>query len=98
MGHKELRLGGANMTECHKTDGIPDSPAVSRRDVLGGGTVIAAAAMCSDAFAPALAAGKAQPAPLTVTPSHALMLRTTVNGRPLTAEIDSRTSLLDLLR
>ena len=98
MDHKELRLGGANMMECDKTDGIPDSPAVSRRDVLGGGTVIAAAAMCPDTFAPAPAAGKAQPAPLPITPSHSLTLRTTVNGRPLTAEIDSRTSLLDLLR
>jgi xanthine dehydrogenase YagT iron-sulfur-binding subunit len=47
---------------------------------------------------PALAAGKAQPAPLPVTPSYALTLRTTINGRPITAEIDSRTSLLDLLR
>jgi xanthine dehydrogenase YagT iron-sulfur-binding subunit len=86
------------MTESDKTDSIRDFPAVSRREVLGGGTVIAAAAICSDAFAPALAAGNAQAAPLPVTLSHALTLRTTVNGRPITAEIDSRTSLLDLLR
>lgn len=97
-GPEDIAAGRSNMTESDKADGISDFPAVSRRDVLGGGTVIAAAAICYDTFAPALAAGNAQPAPLPVAPSHALTLRATINGRPIIAEIDSRCSLLDLLR
>jgi xanthine dehydrogenase YagT iron-sulfur-binding subunit len=97
-GRDDIAAGRSNMTEREKRDGITALPAVSRRDVLGGGTVIAAAAMSSGTLVPTKAAGSAQPAALPVKISNALTLRTTVNGRPITAEIDGRTSLLDLLR
>ncbi|MCA1368716.1 (2Fe-2S)-binding protein [Bradyrhizobium sp. BRP14] len=43
-------------------------------------------------------AAAVQPTLLSVAPSHAVSVRTTINGRPVELEIDARTSLLDLLR
>ena len=49
-------------------------------------------------MAPADEATAAVTAPLRAKPAQTLKLRTTVNGRRITVEIDPRTSLLDLLR
>jgi xanthine dehydrogenase YagT iron-sulfur-binding subunit len=81
-------------------DGTPASQhfVLSRRDTLKGGAVIVAASISPAASTPAEAATAAQPAPLPFAPSHALAIRTTINGRPMEVEIVARTSLLDLLR
>ena len=81
------------MTESDITDGIPDFAGVSRRDVLGGGTVIAAAAICSDTFAPALAAGNAQPVPLPFARSAVIDGRRKSPGRAMA--IDRPGSVVD---
>ncbi|WP_036241778.1 (2Fe-2S)-binding protein [Mesorhizobium sp. STM 4661] len=71
---------------------------LSRRSALEGGAAIAAAAIFADASSPAKTATAAQSAPLPVASDQALTISATINGQPVAAEIDARTSLLDLLR
>ncbi|WP_026614087.1 (2Fe-2S)-binding protein [Ensifer aridi] len=70
---------------------------ISRRDTLKGGAVMVATSMSPGASTAADAAA-VQPTLLPVAPSHAVSVRTTINGQPVELEIDARTSLLDLLR
>ncbi|WP_085026542.1 (2Fe-2S)-binding protein [Ensifer aridi] len=70
---------------------------ISRRDTLKGGAVMVATSMSPGASMAADAAA-VQPTLLPVAPSHAVSVRTTINGQPVELEIDARTSLLDLLR
>jgi xanthine dehydrogenase YagT iron-sulfur-binding subunit len=71
---------------------------LSRRDTLRASAMIVAASISPGVSTPSEAANAAQPAPLPFTPAYALTVRTKINGRPTEVEIDSRTSLLDLLR
>lgn len=68
---------------------------LSRRSALLGAATVASTA-------PLIRAARGQeaavPAPLPVSPEHALSLQTTINGRAVRVDIDARTSLLDLLR
>ena len=59
---------------------------------MGAGAAVIAAPFVADGVA------NAQVAPLPVSPAYALTVQTTINGRPMAVEIDTRTSLLDLLR
>ncbi|MET0290304.1 MAG: (2Fe-2S)-binding protein [Pseudoxanthomonas sp.] len=68
----------------------------SRRDMLKGSAVLAVAAVSSRGIAAVEAAPAIQPLP--VKPASAFRLRTTVNGESVEVDIDTRTSLLDLLR
>ena len=71
---------------------------VSRRTALKGGATVVAFSFGVEA---AMAAGEATAASapaLPVAPDQALTVNTTINGRPVAVEIDTRTSLLDLLR
>jgi xanthine dehydrogenase YagT iron-sulfur-binding subunit len=70
-------------------------PLLSRRTALQGSAVLAATSL---AIQPAAGADAPQPKPLPVAPAHQLTLRTTINGQAAEVEIDTRTSLLDLLR
>ncbi|MGK6355401.1 (2Fe-2S)-binding protein [Sphingomonas sp. DT-207] len=73
-----------------------DALTVSRRDALQGGVVLALAPL---APAPAAAQDSGQPGGAPALPVvHRLRLSTTVNAKPFEAEIDARSSLLDLLR
>jgi xanthine dehydrogenase YagT iron-sulfur-binding subunit len=72
--------------------GHPGFLTISRRTALIAGAAIAAIPFAVDE------AGSAQAAPLPVAPAHPLVLKTTINRRGMTIEIDARTSLLDLLR
>nr|WP_209436118.1 (2Fe-2S)-binding protein [Mesorhizobium metallidurans] len=65
---------------------------------MEGAAAIAAAAIFADASSHAKTAAAAQSAPLPVAPDQALTISATINGQPVAAEIDARTSLLDLLR
>ncbi len=69
--------------------------ALTRRSALGAGAVLATAPLTGEAVA-------APPTyPLTARPSapgQTLKLSATINGRHVEAEIDARTSLLDMLR
>lgn len=67
---------------------------ISRRGALAGGAAVAAATAFSEKGA---SAAQAVP-PLPVVPENTLAVRTTINGRPVTVDVDARTSLLDLLR
>jgi xanthine dehydrogenase YagT iron-sulfur-binding subunit len=69
---------------------------LSRRDALKAGAAVVASSVLIDASNPHAVA--AQPVPLQVAPAQAVTVRTTINGRPMAAEVDARTSLLDLLR
>jgi xanthine dehydrogenase YagT iron-sulfur-binding subunit len=71
--------------------------AVTRRDTLKGGTAGALALALAGSAAPAAGEPSATAPPVPVN-GERLPIRTTVNGRPVVAEIDTRTSLLDLLR
>jgi xanthine dehydrogenase YagT iron-sulfur-binding subunit len=69
---------------------------LSRRGAMGVGAAVAVAP-----FALGLSADRAtsaEVAPLKITPVNAVMVNTTINGQRVQAEIDARTSLLDLLR
>jgi xanthine dehydrogenase YagT iron-sulfur-binding subunit len=73
-----------------------DALAVSRRDALQGGVVLALAPL---APAPAAAQDSGRPDGAPSLPAvHRLRLSTTVNAKPCEEEIDARSSLLDLLR
>jgi len=80
---------------CPEEQSLLKGPLLSRRTALHGSAVLAATsiAACS-----ARAVDAEQLKPLPVAPTHAVTLRTTVNGRAIELEIDTRTSLLDLLR
>jgi len=78
--------------ECSDSTGC----VISRRIVLEGGAALAAASLVRTDGARADA--PAGPPVLAVTPAHVLNIRTTINGRRVTVDIDPRTSLLDLLR
>ncbi|MBH0238010.1 (2Fe-2S)-binding protein [Methylobrevis albus] len=87
------------MTDDHSVDDrVPPRNGLdlSRRDTLKGGAVVAAAALTGAAPGPAAAATDV--APLPSAPRHGLRLQTTVNGTAVSVDIDTRTSLLDLLR
>ena len=76
----------------------PDPFMISRRSALAGGAAIAGSAAIV-AVSGEDEASAAQPvAPLAFAPVDALTVKTTINGRPVTVEVDARTSLLDLLR
>jgi len=68
-------------------------PSLTRRDALGGAALVATALIVE----PAKAQGAIAP-PLPKISGTALTIKPIVNGRTITAEIDSRSSLLDLLR
>ncbi len=71
--------------------------AITRRDTLKGGTAGALALALAGAPAPAAGEPSAAAHPMPVN-GERLPIRTSVNGRPVAAEIDTRTSLLDFLR
>jgi xanthine dehydrogenase YagT iron-sulfur-binding subunit len=75
-----------------------DSIKISRRDFLCSSAVVVAGAAIAPVDVATGAAPGAPQAPLPVAPTHALTLRTTINGRAMRIEVDARTSLLDLLR
>jgi xanthine dehydrogenase YagT iron-sulfur-binding subunit len=81
-------------------DGPESAPfTLSRRDVLeGSAALVAASLIATDVSYAADRTIGAQVTPLPIAPEHALTVRTTINGRRLEVEIDSRTSLLDMLR
>ena len=70
----------------------PATLALSRRGTLGMGAAIVAAPFAADG------AASAHATPLPIAPAHALRVQTTINGRLMAVEIDTRMSLLDLLR
>ncbi|WP_338665080.1 (2Fe-2S)-binding protein [Pararoseomonas sp. SCSIO 73927] len=81
------------------SDGIPGGergPQVPRRVVLGTGLGTGAGASAG-ALLPLRPRAAAQSVPAT-EPGATIRIRLTVNGRPAELEIDSRASLLDLLR
>ncbi|MDB5683723.1 MAG: aromatic aldehyde oxidoreductase [Sphingomonas bacterium] len=70
-------------------------PALTRRSALQAGAVLAAVPLTGEA----VAAPSAYPPPaMPAAPGQTMKLSTTINGRRVEAEIDARTSLLDLLR
>lgn len=69
---------------------------LSRRDTLKASAVAAVAKLVAGGSGAAEAAP--QVAPLRTEPTHGLLVRTTVNGEAVSVDIDTRTSLLDLLR
>lgn len=71
--------------------------AITRRDTLKGGAAGAFVLAIAGTTARADVEAKASPSPVPVN-GERLLIRTTVNGQLVTAEIDTRTSLLDLLR
>ena len=82
-------------------DGLPsdtnirdDLPALSRRDALGGSAALLTASFVGTDAGTAQAP-LARPVPMGVP---TVALSTKVNGKPVRATIDARTSLLDLLR
>ncbi len=74
-----------------------DRFALSRRSALQGGSAVIAAASLS-ANLPSRAATRTAPAPLPAWAANGISVTTTINGQPVTVQIDPRTSLLDLLR
>ena len=72
----------------------PDRVTVSRREALevGAGIAVAGLAVPAEAQAPAA------PRPRSNGPNTTLPLSTRINGRPVSIDIEARTSLLDLLR
>ncbi|WP_292142499.1 (2Fe-2S)-binding protein [Mesorhizobium sp.] len=70
---------------------------ISRRDTAKGGAAIAAAIFAANCMSTSEAAPP-RVSPLHAEPSHGLRVRTTVNGEAVDVDIDTRTSLLDLLR
>lgn len=74
-------------------DGDETGPGVTRRAALGGTAALTVASVL-----PGSAAAGEQPADPAALPEGALDIRPVVNGRPMLARIDPRTSLLDLLR
>ena len=79
--------------ECQKHG---SSLSLSRRDTLKVSAVAAAATLSGSGFGMAEAASPVTP--LRTGPTHGLLVRTTVNGEAVSVDIDTRTSLLDLLR
>jgi xanthine dehydrogenase YagT iron-sulfur-binding subunit len=71
---------------------------ISRRSALEGGVAVVAVSVLAHGPSPARAATAPEPRALPVSPAHAFAIRPTINGRPIEVEIDTRTSLLDLLR
>jgi len=69
---------------------------LSRRDTLKASAVAAVATLVASGSGAAEAAP--QVALLRTEPTHGLLVRTTVNGEAVSVDIDTRTSLLDLLR
>lgn len=70
-------------------------PLLTRRTALQGSAVLAATALASGR---SRAEAQEQPKPLRGVPTRTVKLTTTINGTPTEVEIDTRTSLLDLLR
>jgi xanthine dehydrogenase YagT iron-sulfur-binding subunit len=70
---------------------------LSRRSVLQSSSAVIAIVPFASSSAADGARGR-QAGSLPFTPAHTVTLRTTINGRPMTVQIDARTSLLDLLR
>jgi xanthine dehydrogenase YagT iron-sulfur-binding subunit len=68
----------------------PHDATITRRATLQAGAVLAALPLAAEV-------GAAMPAPPPIA-GQTLTLNTTVNGRAVMAKIDTRTSLLDLLR
>ena len=80
-------------------DDVPDEMAGSVPVALSRRSALAAAAGAAMIAASRAKGAPAAPiAPLRVKPPQTVSVRTTVNGRRITIEIDPRTSLLDLLR
>lgn len=80
---------------CLNTDQRDDPSAqliVTRRTALKGGAAVVAFSFAAES------ATAQQALPLPVAADETLTISATINGRPVTAEIDTRTSLLDLLR
>ena len=77
----------------------PDPLSLTRRTALGAGTALLSLSLACEKTRPPQAPtpprATAPPAPVA---GNRLELRTTVNGRAVEAAIDTRTSLLDLLR
>jgi len=83
----------ASPSSARGLEGLP----ISRRNVLQGG-----AAVVAGAFLPAISVEgsgfPATPLPLPIAANEPLTVSATINGKRMTVRIDSRTSLLDLLR
>ena len=86
-------LAGREDGMTDKTADNPGSMEVTRRLVLAVGAGTAAAGIL-----PPVPRVKAQQTVTRVEPGQTVQVSATVNGQPLTLEIDSRASLLDLLR
>jgi xanthine dehydrogenase YagT iron-sulfur-binding subunit len=86
--------------ESDAGDGGAESAAftLSRRTALQGAAAVATAPFITIDRSEAAEAKTGTSAPPPVASAHAVMVRATVNGRRIEAQIDARTSLLDLLR
>ncbi|MGO4139147.1 (2Fe-2S)-binding protein [Rhizobium brockwellii] len=87
--------------ETHSKDdhfGHNEPFVVSRRTVLGVGAAVVAVSRPASGFGQGSEIADNYGEALPGDPAHSLQLQTTVNGQPISVQIDARTSLLDLLR
>ncbi|MER9648680.1 (2Fe-2S)-binding protein [Mesorhizobium sp. M0199] len=89
-GRRDKPAGGRAVAD--ESDGHSANLTLTRRTALKGGAAVVAFSFATES------ATARQPVPLPVASDQALTVNSTVNGKPLTVEIDARTSLLDLLR
>jgi xanthine dehydrogenase YagT iron-sulfur-binding subunit len=94
-GRNDIAGDGADHTNACKSHSSRFE--LSRRSVLQGGSAIIAVVPFSSPSAADGGRGQ-QAGDLPFPPTHALTVRTMINGRPMTVQIDARTSLLDMLR
>ena len=80
-----------------ESDQGQDGFGLTRRDTLKSGAAIVAVSLAAQGPNSAEAAAE-RAAPLPLTPQYPLLVRTIVNGEMVEVEIDTRTSVLDLLR
>ena len=90
MSPDDPELSGANARGLRADGG---SFALSRRDTLVAGAALAAAVLPA-----ARSESQVDTMPTAAAIEHPLSINTTINRRPVAVQIDTRTSLLDLLR
>jgi xanthine dehydrogenase YagT iron-sulfur-binding subunit len=84
-------------TDCEEAGRDGQGPTLDRRDVLKAAGAISLVASLAPSGRSSAQAGSSI-APLPFQPAQTYVVSTTINGRAVQAQIDTRTSLLDFLR